>query len=831
MTFYREDYVAPHYRLPKTDLIFTLNPTKTLVQATLTFEDYQVGKPLVLDGVDLNLKEVLLDGKTCLYGKAEETLTLHPTKKNFTLKTVVEINPENNACLSGLYMSDGLFTTQNEPQGFRRITYYPDRPDVLSTYTVTIKANQKSCPVRLSNGNVIKESASSITYHDPYPKPCYLFALVAGKLDMLQDTFTTKSGKKVDLYLYCEPGKKERLTFAMESLKRSMKWDEDTFGLEYDLNRFSIVAVSHFNAGAMENKSLNIFNDSVLLASPMTATDLTYASIERTVGHEYFHNYSGDRVTLRDWFHLSLKEGFTVFRHTEFGADVRAGAMGRIHDVDLLRSVQFIEDDGPLAHPVLLDQAESVDNFYTTTVYEKGAEVIRMMRAVVGRDKFMKGCALYFKRHDGQAVTIQDFVRAIEDASGVDLTQFCEWYHIPGRPKVLVRTHYANNVFTIHAEQTHKRTDKPFVIPLAFGFVGKDGKDILTDTLILDKSHQDWSFDVAEEPVLSINRNFSALIDLDIQYTLEEKLHLIKYDSDLFNRYQVGHQYLSDALIDMIQTDKTAVPDELLDIVQAYLADKSHLAFVAEALYIPTVGEITNFLSSIDLEKVFEKRALVRRTIAEKYRDQFVQLYDENCMDAPYSPDPEQADKRAIKNMALSYLALVEDGERAWTQYKTANNFTDLVGALSVLVHNDMPRKIDALADFYIRYEKDDLALNRWFSIQAATPHADTLDVVKKLLNHPKFDLLNPNRVRALLGVFSKNMLAFHQEEGYRLLAEYVAKLDKANPHMAARLVQAFDSYKKMDAFRRAHAEQVLKDLLAQNLSAQPAELIKKILK
>ena len=831
MTFYRQDYVAPHYQLPKTELVFSLNPTKTIVQATLTFQNYQTGKPLVLDGIDLTLQEILMDGKPCTYKQEKETLTLFPQKKNFVLKTTVEINPESNTCLAGLYISDGLFTTQNEPQGFRRITYYPDHPDILSTYTVTIKANQKSYPVRLSNGNVIKENGSSITYHDPYPKPCYLFALVAGKLDVLEDSFTTKSGKKVDLYLYCEPGKKERLTFALESLKKAMKWDEDTFGLEYDLDRFSIVAVSHFNAGAMENKSLNIFNDSLLLASPMTATDWTYSAIETTVGHEYFHNYSGDRVTLRDWFHLSLKEGFTVFRHTEFCYDVRTGAMGRIADVDLLRSVQFIEDDGPLAHPVLLEQAESVDNFYTTTIYEKGAEVIRMMREVVGRDNFMKGCALYFKRHDGQAVTIQDFVRAIEDASGIDLTQFCEWYHIPGRPKVLIQTHYSNNVFTIHAEQSHKRTDKPFVIPLAFGFIGADGKDILTDTLIFDKPRQDWSFDVSEKPVLSINRNFSALVDLTIQYTPEEKLHLIKYDSDLFNRYQVGHQYMLDTLLDMIRMDKKEVPTEFFDIVNAYLNDKEHPAFVAEALSIPVASEIINLLSSVDLEKVFEKRAIIRQTLAEKFRAQFVQIYEENCLNVPYSPDPEQADKRALKNMALSYLALTNDEERAWTQYKTANNFTDLIHALLVLVHNDLPRKIDALADFYVRYEKDPLALNKWFSTQASTPRSDTVEVVKKLLNHPKFDLLNPNRVRSVLGVFSTNLLAFHQEDGYRLLADYVTKLDQVNPQMAARLAQAFSSYKKMDSFRRAHAEQVLKDLSKQNLSAQTSELIQKIVK
>ena len=830
MTFYRQDYVAPHYRLPKTNLTFTLNPTKTQVEAELDFSDYQADKPLVLNGIDLKLIHIFIDGKPVQkYEKTNETLTLYPEKKKFTLKTVVEINPKANTCLAGLYLSDGLFTTQNEPEGFRRITYYPDHPDVLSEYTVTIKASQKDYPVRLSNGNIVSETAQAITYHDPYPKPCYLFALVAGKLDVLTDSYQTKSGKNIDLYLYCEPGKKERLTFAMASLKRAMKWDEDTFGLEYDLNRFSIVAVSHFNAGAMENKSLNIFNDSVLLASPMTATDWTYAAIETTVGHEYFHNYSGDRVTLRDWFHLSLKEGFTVFRHTSFGADVRTKEMGRIEDVDLLRSVQFIEDDGPLAHPVLLESAESVDNFYSTTIYEKGAEVIRMMREVVGYENFMKGCKLYFKRHDGQAVTIQDFVRSIEDASGVDLTQFCQWYHVPGRPKVLVQTHYSNHIFTIHIEQSHKRTDQPFVIPLSFGLVGQDGKDMLTDTLILDKSHQDWSFEVAEEPVLSINRHFSALVDLEMTYTQQEKLHLIKYDSDLFNRHRVGHQYMLDTLVDMVRSDKD-VPEELLDIVGAYLDDEQHPAFVAAALQLPSLSEITNMMDSIDLEKIFSKRSSVRRAIATTYTDKLRRIYEENTVDEAYSPDPEQANKRAVKNMALHYLALTDEDDLAWTQYKAADNFTDLVAALDALVQQDLPHKMDALADFYIRYEKDELALNKWFSIQAWTPKVQTIEVVKKLLKHPKFDLLNPNQVRSVLGVFSANMIAFHQEEGYRLLADYVLKLDKVNPHMAARLVQAFSIYKKMDAFLRAHAENVLTTLASDDtLSAQTKELVLKI--
>ncbi len=831
MTLYRKNYVAPHYRLPKTDLIFSLNPTKTKVVSALYFDDYEVGKPLILDGIDLKLEEVLLDGKPCAYEQTKESLILNPDKKKFKLKTTVVINPKANTCLAGLYLSNGLFTTQNEPEGFRRITYFPDHPDVLSEYTVTIKATEKTYPVRLSNGNVVKESASSITYHDPYPKPSYLFALVAGKLDVLTDSYTTKSGKKVELYLYCEAGKKERLGFAMESLKKSMKWDEDTFELEYDLNRFSIVAVSHFNAGAMENKSLNIFNDSVLLASPETATDATYEAIETTVGHEYFHNYSGDRVTVRDWFQLSLKEGFTVFRHTEFGADVRTKQMGRIQDVDFLRTAQFPEDDGPLAHPVLLDEAESVENFYTTTIYEKGAEVIRMMREVVGREKFMKGCCLYFERHDGQAVSIQDFVRAIEDASGQDLTQFCQWYHIPGRPNVLIQTHYSDHTFTIHAEQSHKRTDEPFLIPLAFGLVGADGKDMMTDTLILDKPRQDWTFDVAEKPVLSINRHFSALVDLKINYTEDEKRLLMKHDSDLFNRHQVGHQYMLDTLLEMIEKDAKKVPTDLLEVVGAYLADTSNPAFTANALLLPSVQELVNALEEADIQKVLEKRKMVREAIAQTYHKELAAIYQDNLVHEAFKPIPQQADKRALKNMALAYLSLDSKDETAWLQYRAADNFTDLVAALTALVHNNHAKAKDALIDFFMRYEKDDLAINKWFAVQATAPKADTLDVVQKLLTHPKFDIKNPNRVRALLGAFTTNATAFHQAAGYRFFAEQIVKLDALNPHMASRLVQAFAPYKKLAEPLKTKAEQTLKDLATKGLSTQPNELIQKILK
>jgi len=442
----------------------------------------------------------------------------------------------------------------------------------------------------------------------------------------------------------------------------------------------------------------------------------------------------------------------------------------------------------------------------------------------------MKGCHLYFQRHDGQAVTIQDFVRAIEDASGVDLTQFCLWYHIPGRPKVSVQTSYANHIFTINIEQKHNRTDKPFVIPLAFGLVAKDGTDYLSDTLILDKKAQNWSFEVADKPVLSINRHFSALVDLDIQYTAEDQRHLIQHDSDLFNRFQVGYQYIMNALIQMIQNDTT--PDEdLIQLMGSYLKDTAHPAFVAKAMTLPSVSEIVNILPSVNLERIYEKRRLVRQELAKTYHDLFVKLYDQNIIENAYAPVPEQASKRALKNMALSYLALTDNDDRIWNQYKTANNFTDLVEAFLLLVQYDLPHKTDALTDFFIKYENDDLTLNKWFLAQAGIPTPNTVQLVKKLMKHPRFDLLNPNRVRALLGVFSRNLIAFHQQEGYQLLADVILQLDAANPHMAANLVQAFSTYKKMDAFRRAQAQEVLSALKNnKKLTAQTSELIDKIL-
>lgn len=838
-TKYRKDYVAPHYRLPKTELDFNLSLTDTVVRSRLSFTDYDTTKPLVLNGEYMTLSEICLDGKKLTdrdYQLDEHTLTLHPQKDAFVLEATVHINPEANTRLFGLYASDGMLCTQNEPEGFRSITYYPDHSDVLSHWRVTLHADRKKWPVLLSNGNKIKDTGDTVVFDDPFAKPCYLFALVAGKLDSIHDTFKTKSGKVVQLGLYCEPGKKDRLGWAMEALKKAMAWDEKRFGLEYDLDVFNIVAVSHFNAGAMENKSLNIYNDAALLASKDTATDAVFEYIEHVVGHEYFHNYSGDRVTLRSWFELSLKEGFTVYRDEEFGYDTHSRAVGRIDEAINLRSFQYPEDDGPLAHPVRPDSYQEIDNFYTTTIYDKGAEVIRMQQAIVGDKAFRKGCDIYFKRHDGQAVTIDDFVKAIEDGSGIDLTQFKQWYSVAGRPKVRIQTTWAKGTFTVHMEQSHKTCKKPFVIPLHYGLVGPDGQDIKTGTFILNKTKQDFVFkNLPAKPVLSVNRSFTAPVDIEIAYTPAERLHLMTYDSDLFNRYDVGQQYALDSFVHQLQTNKSTPDQTVIRALGSYLKQPNlDRAFLARAIVLPTESDIIGRLTTVDLERVVDLRRRMRQAFAETYQTELLQIYWDNQTPGPYMPENEPAAKRALKNVALGYLALVGHADLVWKQYNTADNLTDRLSALNILVNNGLPKAAEALSDFEKRYATDDLVLNKWFAVQAHAAVGDVLSVVKGLINHPAFDYKNPNKVRAVLGAFGSNLLAFNRPdgEGYRFLAGQAALLDRVNPKVTSSLLTAFAKTKKWDANRQTQVRTVLTDLLSQpDLSTLARETIERILK
>ena len=838
---YLKDYRPPHYTLPETRLEFTLDETKTVVRSELAFNKVDTSKPLVLNGRRMVLKEIKMDDQVLAgdeYALTPETLTLNPEKEHFTLSITVEINPSANTELMGLYVSDGILCTQCEPEGFRNITYYPDHSDVPSRFTVTIHADRQKYPVVLSNGNKIQETGDTVVFEDPYNKPCYLFALVAGKLDAIRDTFTTRSGKKVALALYCEPGKKDRLTFAMQALKTAMAWDEKTFGLEYDLDTFSIVAVSHFNAGAMENKSLNIFNDAALLASPDTATDAVYEYIEHVVAHEYFHNYSGDRVTLRDWFNLSLKEGLTVYRDQEFGYDTRSRAVGRIDDVQTLKMFQFPEDDGPLAHPVWPDKYKAIDNFYTVTIYEKGAELIRMQEAILGREAFLKACRLYFKRYDGQAVTIDEFVKAMEDSSGVDLSAFKRWYHIPGRPRVRVETTWdpQKNTLTVSVSQSHKNTDEPFMIPLRFGLLDKTGRDVKTGTLIVTQKEQTFSFDgLSERPVLSINRGFSAPVDLDVSLTDDERLFLMTHDSDLFNRYETGHQYALDRLVQAVRM-KGDTPDEtVIRALGSYLeGDKKDLAFLARAIVLPGEEEIFDRMEQADIPEIYRVRRLIRQAFATRYRAELEHLYHTCQTPGDYSPDTESAARRAVKNVALGYLSLLPEGAGlAKAQFDAANNLTDRLAALNVLLVHDLPGADEALQAFYDRYRDDDLVLTKWFALQARKPDINVLKQVKALTAHEKFDYKNPNKVRALIGAFGGNLMGFHNADlsGYRFMAEEVLKLDRLNPHLSAKLLTAFSKYKKVNVSRQEDVRRILTDVLdTPGLSANAAETLERLI-
>lgn len=835
---YRKDYQAPHYRLPTTELDFKLDPTDTIVKARLTFKEYDTSRPLVLNGQYMELSEIRLNGDVLSrddYALTDKTLTISPVKPDFVLETTVHINPEANTRLMGLYTSNGMFCTQCEPEGFRSITYYPDHSDVPSRWTVTIHADRTKYPVLLSNGNKVKDEGNTVVFEDPFNKPSYLFALVAGDLDSLHDTFQTLSGKSVRLGLYCEKGKKDRLGWAMDALKKAMAWDERRFGLEYDLDSFNIVAVSHFNAGAMENKSLNIFNDAALLASPDTATDATYEYIEHVIAHEYFHNYSGDRVTLRSWFELSLKEGFTVFRDQEFGYDVRSRAVGRIDDAITLRSYQFPEDDGPLSHPVRPDAYHEIENFYTLTIYEKGAEVIRMQQAIVGEEAFRKGCDIYFSRYDGQAVTIDEFVKAIEDGSGVDMTQFKQWYSVAGRPRVTVKTSWHDGTFTVQLSQHHKTCPTPFVIPLKYGLVGSDGKDMRTGTFILNQAEQTFTFDrLPEKTVLSINRFFTSPVDIDITYTDEERLRLMTYDSDLFNRYDVGHQYALEAMADMVKNKRFEPDMNVIRALGSYLTQPGlDKAFLARAIVLPTEEDLVDRLDEVDIEAVKEARRVMRQAFADTYYADLLLLYRENEVSGAYKPDAESAARRAVRNVALGYLALTFHKDLVWAQYQAADNLTDRLSALSILVNNDLDDKDEALADFYNRYKGDDLVLNKWFAIQARAPKGEALEVVKGLINHPVFDYKNPNKVRAVIGAFSGNLGAFNRAdgEGYRFFAGQCALIDKLNPHLSARLLTAFSKYRKFDATRQSAAREVMTNLLAiDDLSTNARETVERIM-
>jgi aminopeptidase N len=838
----RLDYRPAPYRVARTELEFHLDETATRVYATLHIERQgDAGGALVLDGEHLKLLDVKIDGRPLpkeAYEVAAETLTIKsPPATRFRLDTAVEINPKANTALSGLYMSDGMFCTQCEAEGFRRITYSLDRPDNMSSYRVRMIADRARFPVLLSNGNpdgyaALPGGRHMAEWEDPFPKPAYLFALVAGDLAHVEDHFVTNSGRRVKLGIYVTHGNEDKVDFAMGALKRSMKWDEDAFGREYDLDVFNIVAVSAFNFGAMENKGLNIFNDKLVLARPDTATDTDYDLIEAVVAHEYFHNWSGNRVTCRDWFQLSLKEGFTVFRDQSFSADMRSAAVERISDVRALRMRQFQEDGGPLAHPVRPDSYLTIDNFYTATVYEKGAELCRMVRTILGAERFRKGSDLYFARHDGTAATCDDFIKAMEDASGVDLTQFKLWYSQAGTPHVTATGKYDADTQTYELTLQQKLSEtpgqsnkKPMHIPVVVGLVGrKSGHDVTashagtkaaTQVLSLCEAKQTFKLSGVNEPVVpSIGRGFSAPVRFDVSMSGEDNAFLMAKDSDPFNRWEAGQRLATDVLVRMtaeVRDGKAPKVDQLyVDAFGELLRDaRKDPAYTALAIQLPTEMELAQVIDEADPDAIHAARETLRKALTTAHKGSLRDLYQSLNSNEPYSPDATSAGRRALRNMCLRYLTAEDSKETrtlAFEHFRAANNMTDTIGGLAPLTDMDGAERDTALKQFHDRWKANPLVTDKWMSLQAISCRADTLTRVKALTKHAAFQIENPNRVRALVGAFvMNNQLHFHAADGsgYAFLADHVVTLDKMNPQVAARLCGAFETWRRFDGKRQ----------------------------
>ncbi|MBB5073565.1 aminopeptidase N [Bartonella callosciuri] len=866
--YYLEDYQPTPYTIPKTQLHFRLAPTKTSVTATLSIEPRHNTKglaPLVLSGDDLTLVSVTLNGKTLSEDAYKATPSrleiITPPTTPFTLQLVTELNPESNRKLMGLYLSNGVYCTQCESEGFRRITYFYDRPDILSTYKVKIEADSQKIPILLSNGNLVETGTLENNHHfavweDPYPKPSYLFALVGGDLDKLEDHFTTVSGRHIELGIYVEKGKTKRAIYAMDALKRSMRWDEQCFGREYDLNVFNIVAVSDFNMGAMENKGLNIFNDKCVLADPETATDHDYRNVERVIAHEYFHNWTGNRITCRDWFQLCLKEGLTVYRDQEFSSDQNLRSLQRIENIKTLKATQFIEDSGPLAHPVRPRQYSQINNFYTATVYEKGAEVVRMIHTILGQDLFRKGMDLYFQRHDGQACTIEDFIACFAEISHQDFSQFMLWYEQAGTPNVEINHHYSDGTLTIHAKQhipatPQQNTKKPMLIPIAFGLLGQNGEsltyeadaDIQSDVMLLSQESQTFTLrGLREKPVLSLLRDFSAPINLQTPFNESELIFLAQNDSNQLNRWQSLNRLITQALIHAIQ-DKTQtkedMPSPLLKLIGAITQDESlEPEFRAFCLTLPSEVELAQIIGeNVDPDCIHHVRKQFLASLAHTHKELFTKVYMQMGTNEPYSSTPAQVGKRALRNILLDYLSIAEaQPNRAATQYATANNMTDRMASITILVRhfNKSEQTKNALNDFENRYRHDPLVMDKWFSIQAMVAGASTLDHVQKLMQHPLFSQDNPNRVRALIGVFaSNNLTGFNRTDGasYHFLCKMILEIDKKNPQLASRLLTMMRSWRQLEPIRQQKLETALKTIAeAPQLSSDVNDIINRLL-
>ena len=870
-----KDYRPPNYLIDAVNLDVSLHPTRTRVCSRLKIKCNPAHPgnpgPLRLDGEMIELEAVRLDGRQLgprEYSRTDAGLTIAGLPREpFTLETITYCNPEANKALTGLYLSRGVYCTQCEAQGFRRVTYFLDRPDILATYTVRIEADLSETPVLLANGNPLERGTLDggkrhyAVWRDPHPKPCYLFALVGGNLASHASDFTTASGRKVDLRIYVEPGKEERCAWAMDALKRSMRWDEERFGREYDLNVFNIVAVSDFNMGAMENKGLNIFNDALILASPETATDASFAAIERVIAHEYFHNWTGNRITCRDWFQLCLKEGLTVFRDQEFCADERDATVERIRDVRNLKASQFPEDAGPLAHPVRPGRYIEINNFYTATVYNKGAEVVRMLQTLLGREGFRRGMDLYFERHDGQAATVEDFVRCFEDATGRDLGQFMTWYSQAGTPELVCQLKY---------DARHKSADltiaqvlpptpgeakkKPLHIPVRVGLLGGNGQDLAlalasgkrleNGVVELTKRTETFRFkDVPSRPVPSLLRSFSAPVNLTLGLSEPDLEFLMANDSDLYNRWQAAQDYATRVLLEAVKAlragSRPIRPNAFIAALGVTLADDGlDPGYRAQFMFLPSESELARVIGrDVDPLAIHNARKGLRKAIGTALQDRLLETYRRYEVKGAYSPAPEPAGKRALRNAALAYLTCrggPEDVARAAAHFANARNATDEVSALAILSELRSPDRTKAFEGFYERWKGDHLVIDNWFAYQATAPLASALATVVKLTKHPLFSIKNPNKVRALIGAFATgNPVNFNRPDGrgYAFLAERVLEIDAFNPQVAARLLSAFRSWKALEPERRRHARKALQRVAqARPLSTDVVEIVGKML-
>ena len=876
-TIFLKDYQVPAFWIDTVNLEFDLFEDHAIVSSSVLYQRNNESNltDLELFGAELELQKISVNDYELSendYTVNDESLTLTNLADEFTLKIITKIYPQKNKSLEGLYQSSGNFCTQCEAQGFRKITYFLDRPDVMGKFVTTIRANKDKYPVMLSNGNLIdsgelEDGKHFAVWEDPFKKPAYLFALVAGDLEHVTDSYTTTSGRDVKLEIYTEAHNIDKCDHAMQSLKRAMKWDEDRFGLEYDLDIYMVVAVDDFNMGAMENKGLNIFNSKLVFASPQTATDNDYVNIEAVIGHEYFHNWTGNRVTCRDWFQLSLKEGLTVFRDQEFTADLHSRAVKRIDDVRMLRTHQFAEDASPMAHPIRPASFMEINNFYTLTVYEKGAEIVRLYNTLLGQNGFRKGMDLYFDRHDGQAVTTEDFLSAMADANGTDLSQMQNWYDQAGTPTVNVNMEYDAdaNTCTLHFSQEYTDTPelkseqkKPYLIPIKLGLLKEDGAEILSETVLLAQQTQSVTYeDIPSKPLPSLLRDFSAPVKLNYDYNVDELIFLMSHDTDSFNRWEASQRLSKTLMLDMLESkakgEPIGVEPKIIDAFQAILTDENlDNGLKAEALVLPSENDISEAVAynngtndgKADPQAIHEVRELIKKTVGSGLRRPLENLFGELANDlskTPYSPDVVSINKRALKNVCLSYLGTLNDpavSEFIYHQFKTSlqpeGNMTDTLASFSLLVSIESPEREQAITDFEAKWQHDTLVMDKWFAMLASSSLPSALDEVKALMNHPLFDMKNPNKVRSLIGAFANgNPVNFHNADGsgYEFVADRVLELDKFNPQIASRLVRSLMKWRQYEDGRsglmRAQLERIKG---VEGLSGDVYEIVSKAL-